>query len=73
MAHKTFISYKYSEARGLRDKIINALPKDYAQYYMGETSDSPDMGDEKTERIKMLAGRFVLDCLSSYINRQRYK
>lgn len=52
MAHKTFISYKYSEARGLRDKIINALPRDYAQYYMGETSDSPDMGDEKTERIK---------------------
>ena len=52
MAHKTCISYKYSEARGLRDKIINALPRDYAQYYMGETSDSPNMGDEKTERIK---------------------
>ena len=47
MAHKTFISYKYSEARALRDMIINALPNDYAQYYMGETSDSPDMGDEK--------------------------
>lgn len=33
MAHKTFISYKYSEARGLRDKIIQALGKD-ASYYM---------------------------------------
>lgn len=28
MAHKTFISYKYSEARELRDKIIEALGDD---------------------------------------------
>lgn len=27
MAHKTFISYKYSESRGLRDTIIGALGK----------------------------------------------
>lgn len=25
MAHKTFISYKYSEAQDLRDRIIKAL------------------------------------------------
>lgn len=25
MAHKTFISYKYSEAQNLRDRIIKAL------------------------------------------------
>ena len=28
MAHKTFISYKYSEAQKLRDSIINALGDD---------------------------------------------
>lgn len=51
MARRTFISYKYSEARGLRDRIIKALGKD-ASYYQGETSDSPDMTDLKTETIK---------------------
>lgn len=51
MAHKTFISYKYSEARDLRDKIINALGAD-AVYYKGETSDSPDLTDTSTENIK---------------------
>ena len=51
MAHKTFISYKYSEARQLRDDIIKALG-DNATYYQGETSDSPDMTDLKTETIK---------------------
>lgn len=51
MAHKTFISYKYSEAQELRDKIINALGDD-AQFYMGETSDSPDLTDTSTENIK---------------------
>lgn len=44
MAHKTFISYKYSEARTLRDKIIDAMGED-ASYYQGETSDSPDLTD----------------------------
>ncbi len=28
MAHKTFISYKYSEAQGLRNDIIDALGED---------------------------------------------
>lgn len=51
MAHKTFISYKYSEAQNLRDDIIDALGDD-ATYYKGETSDSPDLTDTTTENIK---------------------
>lgn len=51
MAHKTFISYKYSEACDLRDDIIDALGDD-ASYYKGETSDSPDLTDTSTENIK---------------------
>ena len=51
MSRKTFISYKYSECCDLRDKIINALGDD-SQYYQGETSDSPDLTDLKTETIK---------------------
>ena len=51
MAHKTFISYKWSEAQRLRDDIIKALGKD-DDYYMGETSDSPDLTDTTTENIK---------------------
>lgn len=51
MAHKTFISYKYSESQKLRDRIIEALGED-ATYYKGETSDSPDLTDATTENIK---------------------
>lgn len=51
MAHKTFISYKYSEAKDLRDDIIAALG-DAATYYKGETSDSPDLTDKSTDTIK---------------------
>lgn len=51
MARKTFISYKYSEAQGLRDRIIVAMGDD-ATYYRGETSDSPDLTDTSTENIK---------------------
>lgn len=51
MARKTFISYKYSEACELRDKILKALGKD-ATYYQGETSDSPDLTNCTTETIK---------------------
>ncbi len=51
MAHKTFISYKYSEATVLRDNIIKALGDD-ATYYQGETSESPDLTDTSTENIK---------------------
>lgn len=51
MAHKTFISYKHSEAQRLRDDIIEALGED-AQFYQGETSESPDLTDTSTENIK---------------------
>lgn len=51
MSHKTFISYKYSESKKLRDDIIDALGDD-ATYYKGETSDSPDLTDTTTENIK---------------------
>ena len=50
MARKTFISYKWSEAQNLRDRIIKALGDD-ATYYKGETSDSPDLTDASTENI----------------------
>ena len=52
MAHKTFISYKHSEAQELRDKIIKSLGDD-ATYYKGERSDSPDLTDTSTENIKI--------------------
>lgn len=51
MAHKIFISYKYSESQELRDKIVESLGED-AKYYKGETSDSPNLTDMKTETIK---------------------
>lgn len=51
MARKTFISYKYSEAQDLRDTILEKLGED-AQYYQGETSDSPDLTDTSTDNIK---------------------
>ena len=51
MAHKPFISYKYSEAQDLRDDIIEALGDD-ATYYQGETSESPDLTDYKTDTIR---------------------
>lgn len=35
MAHKTFISYKYSESRFYRDQILDALGDD-AVFYKGE-------------------------------------
>lgn len=51
MAYKTFISYKYSEAKDLRDRIVEALGDD-AKYYQGETSESPNMSDKTTDYIK---------------------
>lgn len=50
MAHKTFISYKYSEAKDLRDRIIKALGDD-AQYYKGENGFSPNMSDDSNNTI----------------------
>lgn len=51
MAHKTFISYKYSESTDLRDKIIKALGDD-ASYYNGETKDSPDRSEQAEGTIE---------------------
>ena len=51
MARKTFISYKYSEARKIRDDILAAMGED-ATYYSGEKSSSPNMSDMTTNYIK---------------------
>ncbi|MCE8973933.1 TIR domain-containing protein [Bacteroides fragilis] len=51
MAHKTFISYKYSEAKDLRDRIIEELGDD-AKYYRGETAESPDLTGTTIDSIK---------------------
>lgn len=60
MAHKTFISYKHSEAQNLRDRIIYALGND-ATYYRGETSDSPDLSDSSTQEIKRVLSDMMYD------------
>lgn len=60
MARKTFISYKYSESQNLRDRIIKALGED-ASYYKGETSDSPDLTDNKTSTIKKKLSDMLFD------------
>lgn len=60
MAHKTFISYKYDEAQDVRDRIINSLGND-ASYYMGETSDSPDLTDTTTDNIKRVLKDMLYD------------
>ena len=60
MAHKTFISYKYSEGQELRDKIIESMGDD-ATYYKGETSDSPDLTDTSTENIKRILKDMMYD------------
>lgn len=60
MAHKTFISYKYSESQDLRDRIIEAMGDD-ATYYKGETSDSPDLTDTSTENIKTVLRDMMYD------------
>lgn len=51
MARKTFIAYKYSEATGLRDTILNKLGED-AKYYQGETAESPDLTSTTVDNIK---------------------
>lgn len=50
MAHKTFISYKHSEAVGLRDAIINAMGDD-AVFYNGENGFSPNKSDDTDDTI----------------------
>lgn len=51
MARETFIAYKYSEAKDLRDEIIEKLGDD-ASYYQGETAESPDLTNTTVENIK---------------------
>lgn len=51
MARKTFISYKYNEARHIRDEILDALGKD-ATFYNGETAESPDLTNTSVDYIK---------------------
>ena len=51
MARKTFISYKYSDSRELRDKIIQELGSD-SQYYRGESGYSDDLSSRSAEYIK---------------------
>lgn len=60
MAHKTFISYKYSEARELRDRIIDALGDD-STYYKGEDGFSDDMSSLKAETIKKRLSDMIYD------------
>lgn len=50
MAHKTFISYKYSESVDLRDRIIEAMGED-AIYYQGENGFSPNKSDDSEDAI----------------------
>lgn len=51
MAHKTFISYKYSDARWLRDDIIDALGSD-ASYYKGEDGYTQNLSGYTAATIK---------------------
>lgn len=51
MSHETFISYKYSEAKDLRDRIIKSLGDD-AKYYKGENNETKDISDRKNETIR---------------------
>lgn len=60
MAHKTFISYKYSEAQNTRDRIIQSLGED-ARFYKGETSESPDLSDQNTESIRHTLKDMIYD------------
>lgn len=60
MAHKTFISYKYSESRDLRDKIIESLGDD-AVYYKGEDGYSDDMSSLAADTIKERLADMMFD------------
>lgn len=60
MAHKTFISYKYDEARCYRDEVIDALGND-ARYYRGETAESPNISSLTVNSIKEKLGAMICD------------
>ena len=60
MARKTFISYKYSESKELRDRIINRLGSD-ATYYKGENGYSPNMSSYTSLTIKEYLKNMIYD------------
>lgn len=50
MAHKTFISYKYSDAVDVRDRIYENMGE-YAKFYRGENGFSPNKSDDNDDAI----------------------
>lgn len=60
MARKTFISYKYSDAQDVRDRIIDALGDD-ATYYKGEDGYSNDLSSLKADTIKSYLADMIYD------------
>ena len=60
MAHKTFISYKYSESTELRDRIIKKLGND-STYYQGEDGYSNDLTSYKADTIKEKLKDMIFD------------
>lgn len=60
MARKTFISYKYSESRDVRDRIIRALGDD-ATYYKGEDGFSQDLSGYAAGTIKEHLKKMIYD------------
>lgn|GEM_PF-4359244 len=60
MAHKTFISYKYSDGTAMRDAIVAALGPD-ASFYKGETSASPCMGYDAEGTIRNKLAKMLFD------------
>jgi hypothetical protein len=60
MAHKTFISYKFSESQDSRDSIYKALGDD-AEYYKGETKNSPDRSEQADGTIEKALTDMMFD------------
>lgn len=60
MAHKTFISYKFSDAEDVRDRIIKSLGDD-ATYYKGEDGYSSDLSSYKADTIKEYLKNMIYD------------
>ena len=50
MAHETFISYKYSDAVDVRDRIYKNMGE-YAKFYRGENGFSPNKSDDSDDAI----------------------
>lgn len=50
MAHETFISYKYSDAVDVRDRIYQNMGE-YAKFYRGENGFSPNKSDDSDDAI----------------------